>query len=255
MASTGADYEEALAQAQELGFAEADPTEDVGGGDAAAKMALLAQLAFGGWVSLEDVVYEGIEKLTTEDIAYAKEFGLALKLLGTAERVGDAISVRVHPAFLYAGHPLASVNGSFNAVTIESQAITEMTLSGPGAGGPQTASAILGDVVSLMEGAPAIRPPAANAKLTEEVESAFYLHLEVADRPGVLAQVAKLLGEHGVSVKSVAQSGLGDNARLVMVTHPILEASFNSACEQLAGLEFIRSAPRAIRVIDEQFIG
>jgi len=255
MASSGASYEAALAQAQQLGFAEADPTEDVGGADAAAKMALLAQLAFGGWVALDDVVFEGIEQLTTEDIAYAKEFGLALKLLGTAERVGDAISVRVHPAFLYAAHPLASINGSFNAVTIESPAITEITLSGPGAGGPQTASAILGDVVSVLSGVPAIEPPQGEAKLTDAVHSAFYLHLEVADKPGVLAQVAQLLGEHGVSVKTVAQSGLGDNARLVMVTHSILEADFYSACDQIAELEFVRAAPRAIRVIDEQFIG
>ena len=255
MASTGASYEAALAQAQQLGFAEADPTEDVSGADAAAKMALLAQLAFGGWVALDDVVFEGIEHLTTEDIAYAKEFGLALKLLGTAERVGDAISVRVHPAFLYAAHPLASINGSFNAVTIESPAITEITLSGPGAGGPQTASAILGDVVSVLSGVPAIEPPQGEAKLNDAVHSAFYLHLEVADKPGVLAQVAQLLGEHGVSVKTVAQSGLGDNARLVMVTHSILEADFYSACDQIGELEFVRAAPRAIRVIDEQFIG
>ena len=255
MASTGASYETALAQAQQLGFAEADPTEDVSGADAAAKMALLAQLAFGDWVALDDVVFEGIEELTTEDIAYAKEFGLALKLLGTAERVGDAISVRVHPAFLYAAHPLANINGSFNAVTIESPAITEITLSGPGAGGPQTASALLGDVLSVINGAPTIDAPRKDAKLTEAVESAFYLHLEVADQPGVLAQVAKLLGEHGVSVKSVAQSGLGDNARLVMVTHPVLESDFLSARDELAALEFLRSQPRAIRVIDEQFIG
>ena len=255
MAATGASYEDALAQAQQLGFAEADPTEDVSGSDAAAKMALLAQLAFGGWVALDDVVFEGIEELTTEDIAYAKEFGLALKLLGTAERVGDAISVRVHPAFLYAAHPLANINGSFNAVTIESPAITEITLSGPGAGGPQTASALLGDVLSVINGAPTIDAPRQDAKLTEEVESAFYLHLEVADQPGVLAQVAKLLGEHGVSVKSVAQSGLGDNARLVMVTHSVLESDFLSARDELAEFDFLRSQPRAIRVIDEQFIG
>ncbi len=255
MAASGRGYDAALAAAQQLGFAEADPTEDVSGADAAAKMALLAQLAFGGWVALDDVVYEGIEHLTSEDIAYAKEFGLALKLLGTAERIGEKISVRVHPAFLYSGHPLASINGSFNAVTIESQAITEITLSGPGAGGPQTASAVLGDVVSVITGVPAIEPPQGDAELTTDVHSAFYLHLEVADRPGVLAQVAQLLGEHGVSVKSVAQSGLGDNARLVMITHPVLEADFLAACSSIAELEFIRTQPRAIRVIDEQFIG
>ena len=253
MAATGASYADALAEAQALGYAEADPTEGVSGGDAAAKMAILARLAFNTPVHVDDVVLEGIEHLTTDDIAYAHEFGLGLKLLGTAERVGDQLSVRVHPAFLYAGHPLASVSGPFNAVTIESDAITEITLSGPGAGGPQTASAVLGDVVSAMI------PPASTPETTErlqvirDVASAFYLHLEVADRPGVLAQVAQILGLQGASIKSVVQEGLGDNARLVMIIHPLLESKFFAACDLIAGLDFVRAKPRAIRVIDEQF--
>ena len=148
MARTGASYEEALADAQRLGYAEADPTEDVTGKDAAAKMAIIARLAFGAAVLLEDVPHEGIEHVTADDIAYAKELGLSLKLIGSAERVNGGLSVRVYPAFLYGEHPLASVNGAFNAVTIESPAITEITLSGPGAGGSQTASAVLGDVIS-----------------------------------------------------------------------------------------------------------
>jgi homoserine dehydrogenase len=162
--------------------------------------------------------------------------------------------VRVHPVFLYGGHPLASVNGPFNAVTIESQAITEITLSGPGAGGPQTASAVLGDVISAMI------PPASTPETTErldivtDVESAFYLHLEVADRPGVLAQVAQLLGLQGASIRSVVQKGLGENARLVMVTHPILESKFYAAVDLIGALDFMRSRPRAIRVIDEEFV-
>ena len=139
-----------MARAQELGYAEADPTDDVTGRDAAAKMAILARLAFSTPVHLDQVVYEGIEEITAEDVAYARDLGLGLKLIGTAERVDEGISVRVHPAFLNPGHPLASVNGSFNAVTVESEAITEVTLSGPGAGGPQTASAVLGDVISAM---------------------------------------------------------------------------------------------------------
>ena len=135
MARTGASYADALAEAQRLGFAESDPTDDVSGRDAAAKMAILARLAFSAPVTLDDVPHEGIEHLTPDDIAYARDLGLSLKLLGSAERVDVGIAVRVYPAFLYAGHPLASVNGSFNAVTIESPAITEITLSGPGAGG------------------------------------------------------------------------------------------------------------------------
>ena len=155
-----------------------------------------------------------------------RDLGLGLKLIGTAERVDGGLSVRVHPAFLYGGHPLASVNGPFNAVTIESQAITEITLSGPGAGGPQTASAVLGDVISAMI-PPASTPETTDAlAIVSDVESAFYLHLEVADRPGVLAQVAQLLGLQGASIRSVVQKGLGENARLVMVTHPLLESQF-----------------------------
>ena len=150
MARTGASYADALARAQELGYAEADPAEDVNGKDAAAKMAILARLAFHASVRLDDVPFEGIEEITPDDIDYAKEFGLVLKLLGVAERRDGGVSVRVFPCFLYGGHPLASVVGPFNAVTLESPAITEVTLSGPGAGGPQTASAVLGDVVSVM---------------------------------------------------------------------------------------------------------
>ena len=253
MARTGVTYDQALAQAQELGYAEADPTDDVTGRDAAAKMAILARLAFSTPVHLEQVVYEGIEHITADDMAYAEELGLGLKLIGTAERVDAGISVRVHPAFLYAGHPLASVHGPFNAVTVESDAITEITMSGPGAGGTQTASAVLGDVISAMI------PPASTPEVTErlvvvdDVRSAFYLHMEVADRPGVLAQIAELLGMQGASIKSVVQHGLGDNARLVMVMHPLLESRFYAAVRLIGQLDFMRAPPRAIRVIDEEF--
>lgn len=253
MAATGASYADALAEAQRLGYAEADPSEDVNGKDAAAKMAILARLAFDTPVHLDDVRYEGIEQLTSDDIAYARDLGLSLKLIGTAERVDGGLSVRVHPAFLYGAHPLASVNGSFNAVTVESAAITEITMSGPGAGGPQTASAVLGDVVSAMIPPAVVPHVAAPLPLVEDVKSAFYLHLEVEDRPGVLAQIAQLLGLQGASVKSVVQRGLGDNARLVMVVHPMLESKFFAAVDLISRLEFLRAAPRAIRVIDEEF--
>ena len=140
----GSTYAQALAEAQRLGYAEADPSDDVSGRDAAAKMAILARLAFGAPVHLGDVPYEGIEHLQSDDMEYARELGLGLKLIGTAERRDGGLSVRVYPAFLYAGHPLSSVSGPFNAVTVESEAITEITMSGPGAGGLQTASAVLG---------------------------------------------------------------------------------------------------------------
>jgi homoserine dehydrogenase len=253
MAASGISYDTALAQAQALGYAEADPTDDVTGRDAAAKMAILARLAFSSPVHIDQVRYEGIEQITADDMAYALDLGLGLKLIGTAERVGGGLNVRVHPAFLYAEHPLASVNGPFNAVTIESDAITEVTLSGPGAGGPQTASAVLGDVISAMI-PPATTPEATQElPIVEDVESAFYIHLEVADRPGVLAQVAEILGMQGASVKSVLQQGLGDNARLIMVLHPLLESRFYAALRLIGQLDFMRSPPRAIRVIDEEF--
>ncbi len=253
MAETGATYGDALAEAQALGYAEADPTDDVNGKDAAAKMAILARLAFDTPVHIDDVAYEGIEHLTGDDMAYARDLGLGLKLIGTAERVEGGISVSVHPAFLYGGHPLASVNGPFNAVTVESAAITEITMSGPGAGGPQTASAVLGDVISAMI------PPASTPETTQslpivaDVKRAFYMHLEVADRPGVLAQVAQVLGLQGASVKSVVQKGLGENARLVMVVHPLLESRMLAAVELIAGLDFVRGRPRVIRVVEEVY--
>jgi len=253
MARTGASYEEALADAQRLGYAEADPTEDVTGKDAAAKMAILARLAFNAAVRLDQVSYEGIERLTADDIAYAKELGLSLKLIGSAERIDSGVAVHVYPAFLYADHPLASVNGAFNAVTIESPAITEITLSGPGAGGIQTASAVLGDVVSAMIPPPSLVPPAEDVPLVTDTEFSFYLHLEVADRPGVLAQVAEILGMQDVSIKSVVQKGLGEEARLVMVMHPVLESKFRAAVDLLSRLDFVREAPRVIRVIEETF--
>jgi homoserine dehydrogenase len=253
MARTGASYDDALREAQELGFAEADPTEDVTGKDAAAKMAILARLAFGAQVSLADVPYEGIEHVTADDIAYARELGLSLKLIGSAERIDGGIAVGVYPAFLYGGHPLAPVSGSFNAVTIESPAITEITLSGPGAGGSQTASAVLGDVVAAMTPPAVQAPPVAELPIIADVESAFYLYVEVADRPGVLAQVAEILGLQGISIKSVVQRGIGDDARLVMVMHPILESKFRAAVDMIERLDFVRSRPRAIHVIEEIF--
>jgi homoserine dehydrogenase len=253
MARTGASYEDALAAAQELGYAEADPTDDVTGKDAAAKMAIIARLAFNARLTIDQVAYEGIKHITADDLAYAKELGLSLKLVGTAERRGGGISVRVHPAFLYADHPLASVNGSFNAVTIESPAITEITLSGPGAGGTQTASAVLGDVISAIIPPPTLPSPPVEQPLVADVESAFYLSLEVADHPGVLAQVAEILGLQGVSVKSVLQKGMGEDARLAMVMHPVLESKFGAAVEMIGGLDFLRSRPRVIRVIEETF--
>jgi homoserine dehydrogenase len=244
MAASGAGYEEVLGQAQALGYAEADPSDDVSGADAAAKMAILARLAFHTPVPLAEVSYEGIEAIQPDDLAYAKELGLSLKLLGVAEQLQGGISVRVFPCFLYSGHPLAPIEGPFNAVMVEAPAINEVTMSGPGAGGVQTASAVLGDVVSILAG---------DAPVVADVPSSFYLHLEVADKPGVLARIATVLGDHEVSVKSVVQRGAGDEARLVMVVHECLESRFAAAMEALGALGDLRAPARSIHVIEEQF--
>ena len=254
MAATGADYGDVLVRAQELGYAEADPTDDVNGADAAAKMAILARLAFHTPVTLSEVAYEGIETIQPDDLAYAKELGLSLKLLGVAERREGGISVRVFPCFLYSGHPLSPVEGPFNAVMVEAPAITEVTMSGPGAGGVQTASAVLGDVVSILAGEAPVHETREDLPIVADVTSSFYLHLEVADRPGVLAQIAKVLGDNEISVKSVVQRGIGDDARLVMVLHECLESRFKAAVD---GDRRTRLPPRCAagdRVIEEEFV-
>jgi homoserine dehydrogenase len=254
MAVGGAPYEEVLERAQELGYAEADPTADVSGADAAAKMAILARLAFHTPVTLDEVSYEGIEQVQLDDLEYAKELGLSLKLLGVAERIDGGISVRVFPCFLYGGHPLAPVAGPFNAVMVEAPDITEVTMSGPGAGGVQTASAVLGDVVSILSGDAPVHETREQLPIVSDVTSSFYLHLAVADRPGVLAKVAQVLGDEDVSVKSVVQRGSGGDTRLVMVIHKCLESRFAAALKAIEELDVLRTPPRAIRVIEEEFV-
>ncbi len=253
MDRTGASFEEVLARAQELGFAEADPTDDVGGADAAAKMAILSRLAFRAPVRLADVSYEGITEIRPDDIAYAKELGLSLKLLGVAERVEEGIRVRVFPCFLYRGHPLAPVEGPFNAVMVEAPAITEITMSGPGAGGIETATAVLGDVASILSGHAPVPEATEELAVVRDFRSSFYLHLEVADEPGVLARIAEVLGDNEISVRSVVQRGSGSDARLVMVMHECPEERFYAALERIGELDFLRSRPRSLRVIEEEF--
>ena len=217
-------------------------------------MAIIARLAFETPVHIDQVPYEGIEQHPARrpGVRPRPRAGAEADRHRRADR-SPGLSVRVYPAFLYPGHPLASINGPFNAVTVESEAITEITMSGPGAGGPQTASAVLGDVISAMI-PPASTPPAIeNLEIVTDVVSSFYLHLEVADESGVLAQVAQVLALQGVSVKSVVQKGMRDQARLVMVVHPVLESRFAAAMELIAGLEIMRAPPRAIRVIEEEF--
>ena len=257
MASTGRAYDDVLAEAQSLGLAEADPTADVEGFDAAAKAAILARLAFGTEVEVRSVHREGISSISSVDIAFAERFGYAIKLLCVAERVGhEAISVRVHPALVPLTHPLAQVQGAFNAVFLEGAALGSLMLYGQGAGGLPTASAVLGDLIDaanhLLEGECSAAPRnAANldAVPIEEMRSAFYLSLDAADRPGVLAAVAAVFGEHHISISSMEQHGLGDDARLVFVTHEASEADMAATLVVLEQLEVVRSTPGVLRVI------
>jgi len=254
MSRTGAKYQDALANAQEWGYAESDPTEDISGKDAAAKMAILASIAFHTTVDLDDVACIGIEGISSVDISYARSLDMSVKLLGVAKLYGDRINVRVYPALLKKDHPLASVSGAYNAVFLKGNSIDEIMLSGPGAGGIETASAVVGDIVSIVaRGKPGVLEDIIAWRELEfypddEVVSKLYLRLEVNDEPGVLATIAHIFGKHGVSVESVIQQGRGAHAELVMVFHPVKEASFRNALEQIADLPEVKSQPRPIRV-------
>jgi|SRR5665811_80986 len=254
MSRTGAKYQDALANAQEWGYAESDPTEDIGGKDAAAKMAILASIAFHTAVELDDVACIGIEGISSLDISYARSLDMSVKLLGVAKLYGDKINVRVYPALLKKDHPLSSVSGAYNAVFFKGNSIDEIMLSGPGAGGIETASAVVGDIVSIItrEKPGALENISAWRELEfypdDDVVSKFYLRLEVNDEPGVLGTIAQIFGMHEVSVESVIQQGRGAHAELVMVFHPVKEASFRNALQQINELPEVKSQPRPIRV-------
>lgn len=254
MGRTGARYEDALARAQEWGYAEADPTEDINGKDAAAKMAILASIAFHTPVRLDDVACAGIENINSLDIAYARELGYTIKLLGVARLYDKQINVRVYPALVDNSHPLATVSGAYNAVFLKGRSIDEIMLSGPGAGGMETASAVVSDMVSIVSRPQTVplENPIAYLNLDffpdDDVVSAFYLRLEVKDEPGVLANIARVFGDNGVSVESVIQKGRGAHAELVMVFHPVREASFRAALQEIEKLSGVRGVPWPIRV-------
>lgn len=255
MARGGLTYDDALARAQQLGYAEADPTEDVGGGDAAAKMAILSSIAFHTRVHLDDVPYEGIDRLEAEDIEHADRLGFVVKLLGVARLIDGAVSVRVHPTLVPRGHRLAAIGGPDNAVLLESRSTREIMLVGPGAGGDETASAVLADILSILgthQGsflhnalADAGRPIAAAG----DVRSAFYVRMSVADRPGVLARIASIFAEEDLSIRSVVQSGSGDEASLVLVLHAGAERRMSDALARVRALSDVRSAPVVLRVL------
>ncbi len=255
MAEAGESYETALAEAQELGYAEPDPTADVSGADAAAKAAILSSLAFGTWVGVDDVYYEGIESLSALDMQFADQLGYRIKLVGVAEHTAAGVSARVHPVMLPTDHPLAAIRGATNAIFIEGPSIDELLFAGPGAGGEPTATAVLGDVIDaareiLAEAqvSPRIRFSPGALLDFGEVDTKWYMRLEVADEPGVLAGIAGAFGDAGVSIKSVWQEGQGDEATLLIVTHRAPEAQQRAAVAALRGLPTVRSVASVIRV-------
>jgi homoserine dehydrogenase len=249
------DYPEILAKAQELGYAEADPTADVGGADAAAKMAILGSIAFNSRVTLADVAYEGIENVSLDDVRYAKDLGFVVKLIGAARLIEGRVSVRVFPALLPQGHPLAAISGSNNAVFLQGDEIGEIMLMGPGAGGVPTATAVVSDIISIASTKDVgfLQTCSCYRELgfypSEEVESAFFIKMNVEDRAGVLARLASVFGEHGVSIASMIQKGSGAEAELVLITHPTKEKNFFAAITEANALECCRSAAMTLRVL------
>jgi homoserine dehydrogenase len=259
MAEEGRPYAEVLAEAQALGFAEADPTADVGGGDAAAKAAILAGLGFGVWVGSDRVYKEGIDGIDVTDIAAARQLGYVVKLLAIAERTDAGVCVRVHPGLVPLAHPLASIRGANNAVFVEGPAVGELLFSGPGAGGAPTATAVLGDVIAaareLLSGtqvAPRIRFGDGQVLDFAEATTKWYLRLEVEDAPGVLAKIASMFGDHDVSIMSLWQEGRGDDATLLLVTHDAREVDLRAAAAGLGALDVVKQVAAAIRVISPE---
>jgi homoserine dehydrogenase len=261
MTEEGSTLEDAVREAQALGYAEADPSADVGGHDAADKVAILATIAFDTAVPGSSVFRQGIERVSADDIAFAARLGYVVKLLAVAERAGDAVSVRVQPAMLPHAHPLASVRESFNAVLIEGERVGPLMLYGRGAGGDPTATSVVGDLIELARGrgsagsitsaghgAHGAGGHAAHLVPIEDVEGEHYLLLEVADRPGVLAAIAHAFAHHQVSIRQVWQEGHGDEAMLVIITHRAVERTFRECVRTLEALGSVKDVRSVIRV-------
>jgi len=260
MDSSGAGFAEALEEAQELGYAEADPTADVEGFDAAAKAAILASLAFHSRVTVDDVHREGISDVSAADVASAREMGSVVKLLAIAElradgEGGEAVAVRVHPAMIPASHPLASVREAFNAVFVESDAAGQLMFYGPGAGGSPTASAVLGDLVTVARNRLSGRSGPGESAYADrpvlpmgETLTRYHVAIDVDDRAGVLASVALAFADHGVSIQTVKQEGRGEDAQLVVVSHTATDAQLAATVEQLHTMDAVREVTSVMRV-------
>jgi homoserine dehydrogenase len=255
MAEDGVSFEEALTEAQRLGYAEADPSADVDGHDAAAKCAILASIAFNARVVASDVFREGIGRVTPVDFRTAAELGFVIKPVAIAELEDEDVAVRVHPAMLPADHPLAAVRDAFNAVFVEGDRAGQLMLYGRGAGGEPTATAVAGDLVrvgrNLVLGGRSIGCTCyleRHIRPMDDMEAAYYLLLDVVDRPGVLASVAGTFGAHGVSIKSVLQEDTGDGAQLVMITHRAREGDLQATVRDLGELEPVHAVRSVLRV-------
>jgi len=255
MDETGAGFADALEEATSLGYAEADPTADVEGFDAAAKAAILAGLAFHTRVVAADVHREGITEVSAADVASAKAMGCVVKLLAIAEREGGGVSVRVHPAMIPRTHPLGAVREAYNAVFVEAASAGRLMFYGPGAGGSPTASAVLGDLVAVGRNTVSGARGAGSSDYAElrirpmgEVVTRYHLSLDVADKAGVLASVAGAFNEHDVSIRTVRQEGHGDDASLVVVTHTATDAALSAVVERLRGLAVVRAVASVMRV-------
>ena len=261
MDESGASCDDALAEAQELGYAEKpDPSADVEGHDAAAKAAIIASLAFHSRVTIDDVYCEGISAITASNVAAAKAAGYVVKLLAVAERSADerGISVRVHPAMVSRQHPLAAVREAYNAVFVESDAAGQLMFYGPGAGGAPTASAVVGDIVAVarnrMSGGHGPRESAYAALPVLPIGvslTRYYIAMDLTDKAGVLASVAAVFAEHDVSIETLRQEGHGDDASLEIVTHDALESALAETCTSLRGLDSVRRITSIMRVVGE----
>ena len=256
MTEDGAEYADALAEAQALGYAEADPSADVDGHDAAAKAAIIASIAYGSRVVASDVYTEGISHLTSTDIEVATKLGYVIKLLAVIESFGDeGIAVRVHPTMIPDTHPLANVRDSFNALFVEGAAVGDLMFYGRGAGGGPTASAVLGDLIdaasNLRKGTHASIAASTAAPIVpmDQLRSEYYLNLDVLDRPGALAAVTGVLGDRGVSIRSMEQIGLGGEARLLFITHVAREADVRATLDELRALDDVGQVNSVLRVL------
>ncbi|WP_457599431.1 homoserine dehydrogenase [Hydrogenimonas sp.] len=257
MMNEGVDFGPVLEEAQELGYAEADPTFDIGGFDAAHKLLILASIAYGIDAKPEDILIEGIEGVTQEDIAFAKEFGYTIKLLGIAKKVGEYVELRVHPALVPQSRMIAKVDGVMNGVSVVGDKVGETMYYGPGAGGDATASAVISDIIAIARGgksSPMLgfkRPLESGLKLLErdDIVSQYYLRLEVDDRPGVLAAVAKTMGEEKISIETMLQKpGNEASATLLLATHTCRERAMQNALRRLFELESVKERPVMIRI-------